>query len=144
MKRPVKTRTGHAPWDRHVPDKSTDVRAPLSCFQNMRRMATIPEPHADVFNKIRLLRRKPFFCTLLVRSRDGYTHVCLFPLLGQYRAREHRAAAADLGRLGGDGDSLAAASGVGSPLDNAAPQPLLCRAIAKALPELITLAKSAS
>ena len=34
--------------DRHVPDKSTDVRAPLSCFQNMRRMAAIPEPRTTM------------------------------------------------------------------------------------------------
>ena len=49
MKRPVSNSgTRHARRDHHVPDKSTDVRAQLSCFQNMRRMAAIPEPRTTV------------------------------------------------------------------------------------------------
>ena len=42
------TRTGLARRGRRVSGKCTYVRAPLSCFQNMRRMAAISEPRTTV------------------------------------------------------------------------------------------------
>ena len=73
----IKSVPGHARRDRHVPDKSTDVRAQMSSFQNIQRMAATPEPRTTViFLRTVASRWAYFFGRAVVkraRKRQGFS-----------------------------------------------------------------------